>query len=387
MPLPEDLKGQLDELTRTHSLRSTRPLDGSERTRPLHHGQRLVAFCSNDYLGLASHPALAAAATTAVAAHGFGAGASRLVSGESSLHLDLEAELATFTGHEATLLFPTGYQANVGIITALASRDDLIASDAANHASIIDGCRLSRARVGIYRHADAADAARVLATPGPFRRRILVTESVFSMDGDRAPLLDLQRIAAASGAVWVVDEAHALGCAGPAGRGVCADLGVLPEATVGTLGKAFGTAGGFVATSAALRAVLVNTARTFIFTTAAPPPVVAASLAALRLVVSAQGDTLRRTARDRAPALRAATAAAGFPIPGRDLILPLVLGSNARALRVADRLSEAGLVVPAIRPPTVPEGTARLRITVSAAHTAAEINALVAALCRALGEP
>lgn len=380
MTLDDDLSDQLKRLDAQGRLRTTRALGGSDRTRPTEQGRPLLAFCSNDYLGLANHPALAAAAAAAARAHGFGSAASRLVTGESPLHTTLEQSIARFVGKPAALLFPTGYQANLGVLTALASSTDLIVSDAANHASIIDGCRLSRATVVIYRHADASDARRALGTAGTFRRRVLVTESIFSMDGDRAPLADLAFAAEAAGAILVVDEAHALGIAGPRGRGLCAEAGVEPAVLVATLGKALGTAGGFAASSETVRSFLVNHARTFIFTTAAPHPIVGATLAALRIIDSAIGDDLRTLAAERAFALRTQLLERGFAIPGRDLILPLTLGTDLRASRVAARLLDAGLVVPAIRPPTVPEGTARLRITLSAAHTPAEVVRLADAL-------
>lgn len=384
MTFDDDLRDQLDHLDAQARLRTTRILGGPDRTHPTEHGHPLLAFCSNDYLGLANHPALAEAAAAAVRDHGFGSAGSRLVSGGSLLHSTLEQSLAAFVRKPAALLFPSGYQANLGVLTSLASSVDLIASDAANHASIIDGCRLSRATVAIYRHADASDALRALATAGTFRRRFLVTESIFSMDGDRAPLADLALAAETAGAILVVDEAHALGVAGPRGRGLCAEAGVEPAVLVATLGKAFGTAGGFAATSEIVRSFLVNRARTFIFTTAAPHPVVGATLAALRIVDSATGDDLRAQVAERAFALRTQLLDRGFALAGRDLILPLALGTDSRASRVADRLLAAGLVIPAIRPPTVPEGTARLRITLSAAHTAAEVARLADTLLEIL---
>ena len=373
MSLDEELRQLLSNLGQAHRLRSTRSLDGPDRAHPTASGVPLLAFCSNDYLGLASHPALSEAAAAAALQNGFGSGASRLVSGESTLHSVLERELAAYADFESALLFPSGYQANIGSLTALAGPEDLIVSDAANHASIIDGCRLSRATVAIYRHGDASDARRALHTAGTFRRRLLVTESIFSMDGDRAPLKDLESAARAVGGIFLVDEAHALGVAGPAGRGVCAELGVRPTVLIGTLGKAFGTAGGFAASSLTVRAFLINTARTFIFTTAAPHPVIAASLAALRLLTSSAGDTLRRKAYANAQHLRVRLSRGGRHVPGCDLILPWIVGADADALSLSARLAGAGMIVPAIRPPTVREGTARLRITVSAAHAEADI--------------
>jgi 8-amino-7-oxononanoate synthase len=387
MSLEDDLKQKLAELSALRRFRSTRPFDGPDRAHPQMGGVPTLAFCSNDYLGLASHPALADAAASATRLNGFGAGASRLVSGESSLHTRLEQALADYTGFPTALLFPTGYQTNIGTITALAGPPDLIVSDAANHASIIDGCRLSRARIVVHAHANADAAAQALATPGSFRRRFLITESVFSMDGDRAPLLDLAAAARQADAVLIVDEAHALGVAGPQGRGVCAELGVRPAVLIGTLGKAIGTAGGFAACTPTIRSFLLNTARTFIFTTAAPHPVVAASLAALEILTSPAADALRHTARENARGLRDRLETTGQLLPGRDLILPLILGSDAAALALSASLASRGIAVPAIRPPTVPEGTARLRITVSASHTNVDLDRLVTHLLEASPSP
>lgn len=377
MSFEEDLHRQLASLEAAGRLRKTRPFDGPDRVHPRQPTGSLLAFCSNDYLGIANHPLLAEAAANACRDLGFGSGASRLVSGESSLHIALENDLADYVGLDSALLFPSGYQANIGVITSLAGPDDLIVSDAANHASIIDGCRLSRAQVAIYPHANPEAAAQALATPGRFRRRLIVTESIFSMDGDRAPLADLASATRAAGALLIVDEAHALGVAGPGGRGLCAELGVEPTVLVGALGKAFGTSGGFAACTSVLRAVMINTARTFIFTTAAPIPVVAASLAALRLVASSTGDSLRRAAYSNASEARARLSDPNHAIPGRDLILPWLVGSDAGAAELSARLALSGILVPAIRPPTVPEGTARLRITLSAAHTSADVARLV----------
>jgi 8-amino-7-oxononanoate synthase len=269
----------------------------------------------------------------------------------------------------AALVFPSGYQTNLGVLTALAGRDDLIVSDALNHASLVDGCRLSRARVAVYPHADARAARRLLAAGTQFRRRILVTESLFSMDGDSAPLGALTDVAAATDSILVVDEAHAFGVLGPGGRGLCAAARVVPDVLIGTLGKAAGTAGGFVAGAQALRDLLVNRARTFIFTTALPPPVAAAATAAVGLIRGAEGDQRRARLAKRQRSLGEALVGRGS---GRGIpdgpILPVRLGSEARALAVAEALRARGFFIPAIRPPTVPAGSSRLRITLSAAH-------------------
>jgi 8-amino-7-oxononanoate synthase len=380
-PLDAALAHELALLGASHRLRSTEPYPGPDRAHTLGHAPApLVTFCSNDYLGLAGHPALAAAIRTALNHAPPGAGASRLVSGETPEHLALEHRLAVFVGRPAALLYPTGYLTNLGVISALVGPDDLIVSDAANHASIIDGCRLSRARIEIYPHADAAAAATALSTPGAFRRRLLVTESIFSMDGDRAPLPALAAAAARSGAVFMVDEAHALGVAGPGGRGLCAAFGIAPDLLVGTLGKALGTLGGFVAGSTTLRNYLINRSRPFIYSTAYSPILAAAGAAAVDLAASPEGDRLRARAAATAARIRDALGKTGPRPPGDDLIIPLVVGSDSDALALSHRLRARSLLVAAIRPPTVPPGTARLRVTASASHTDEDVDRLLAAL-------
>lgn len=379
--LDQQLEVELGALAGLSLLRATQPYHGRERRQVVDRTDAPVTtFCSNDYLGLAGHPALVAALAAAAAEDGVGAGASRLISGESPRHLALEEGLASFVGCQAALLFPTGYLTNLGVITALASRDDLIVSDAANHASIIDGCRLSRARTIIYPHLDAQAALEALAQPGPYRRRILVTESIFSMDGDRAPLPALSEAAHRTGAILIVDEAHAVGVSGPGGRGIAAASGVRPDVLVGTLGKAFGTQGGFAAGSPSFRSYLVNRARPFIYSTGSPPPLAHATLAALDIIAGAEGEALRRRAHAVASRLRSMISIAGPPISGEDLILPYVVGDDATAVELAAFLRRQGFLVPAIRPPTVAPGTARLRITATAAHTDADADALTAAL-------
>jgi 8-amino-7-oxononanoate synthase len=343
----------------------------------------MLAFCSNDYLDLAFHPALAAAAAHAARRDGFGASASRLVSADLPAHRELESALAAHLGRPAALVFPTGYQANVGALVALAGRDDLVVSDALNHASIVDGCRLSRCQIAIYPHCDAAAATRLLADGHSFRRRILVTESLFSMDGDVAPLADLAEVAARTDAVLVVDEAHAFATLGPNGRGLCAAAGIVPDVFVGTLGKSIGAAGGFVVGPQALRDVLVNRARTFIYTTALPPPVAAAAAAGLTLAAGAEGARRRDRLANRCAWLADRLASAGLTSPSQPStgpIFPVVLGDEARALAVAAALRDRGFFIPAIRPPTVPAGSARLRLTLSAGHGPDDLERLMTAL-------
>lgn len=374
--LAEALELELAGLEALHRNRACPPLSGNSRAAPGLAGAPVRSFCSNDYLGLATHPAVVSAAITALRDTGTGAASSRLVAGDHPQHRALEEALARYLRTEAALVFPTGYQANLGVLTSLAGPDDLIVSDAANHASLIDGCRLSRARVTVYPHLDVAAALRALGE-GRYRRRFLVTESLFSMDGDAAPLAALGEGARAADAALIVDEAHAFGILGPGGRGLCAAAGVAPDVLIGTLGKALGSFGGFAAGSQTLRRHLVNRARTFIYTTALPPSSAAAARAALEIVSGPPGDDLRQALHARATQLRAALRRpTDIPSP----IVPVVLGRDADALAVSRRLLERKLFVQAIRPPTVPEGTARLRLTVSAAHDPADVDALAAAL-------
>ena len=359
--------------------RELRRIEGPVDTWVTIDGARVLALCSNNYLGLANHPALAAAAAHAAATYGVGAGASRLISGSLAIHRDLEARLARFKHTGAAVLFPTGYHANVGAITTLVGRGDAVFSDQLNHASIIDGCRLSGAEVHVYPHADA-DALDVLLARSAGRRRLVVTDSVFSMDGDHAPLHAICRVAAAHDAMVMVDEAHATGVEGPTGAGLVEALGLGDAVTVqmGTLGKALGAAGAFVAGSAALIALLVNRARSLIYTTALPPPVVAAVDAALE-VVEREPERRARLATISA-SLRARLADLGFEIPpGSGPIIPVITGSSERALAWSRGLLERGVFVQAIRPPTVPDGTARLRVTLMATHTDEDLAHAVAA--------
>jgi 8-amino-7-oxononanoate synthase len=390
------LEAELAELVAIGRRRTCPEVAGLSRTTVAVSGEPRLSFCSNDYLGLAEHPALATAAAAAAARDGFGASASRLVSGDLPAHRELEEALARFFGRPAALVFPSGYQTNIGVLTGLAGPDDVIVSDALNHASIIDGCRLSRARIAVYPHGDPEAAARLLDQAGSARRRLLVTESLFSMNGDAAPLAPLAEAAQAHDAVLIVDEAHAVGVLGPRGRGLCAAAGIVPDVLIGTLGKALATAGGFAAGSQVLRDLLVNRARSFIFTTALPPPVAAAALAALEIVDGPEGDRRRTLLRARADrlaqylaGLRPLRLAATSPgtvvatLPDTAVgspIHPFIVGSDAAALALSAELARRQIFVPAIRPPTVPVGSARLRITLSASHEPADLDRLVLAL-------
>jgi len=320
----------------------------------------VVSFASNDYLGLSQHPAVVAAARAALERHGAGAGSARLLVGGRPEHDHLEAELAAWKGQPAALLFTTGFAANLGVLSVLGGLDVTICSDELNHASIIDGCRLSRARIEIYRHGDLDHLDTLLGEAG---RAVVVTDTVFSMDGDVADVGALAARCAGRGALLVLDEAHAV-----LGPDVDAGGEVL---RVGTLSKTLGSLGGFVAGPASLVDLLRNRARSFIFTTAPTPADTAAALAALAVLRSAEGDALVRRLRHHVERVRA-----GHPSP----IVPFVLGDEQRALDASAALADRGLLVPAIRPPTVPAGTSRLRVTLSAAHTDADVDRLLDAL-------
>lgn len=349
-------------------------------------GRELINFGSNDYLGLADDPRVVAAARRALDIAGCGAGASPLVTGRGSLHAELEQRLAQFEHAEAALLFPTGFAANAGTIAALAGDGDEIFSDAKNHASIIDGCRLSGARVGIYRHGDVGHLEALLRqSPAAVRRRLIVTDSLFSMDGDLAPLREIAALAERHEAMLLVDEAHATGVLGPTGRGVCELTGIDPAAVarVGTLSKAIGSMGGFVAGSRALIDWLANRARPYIFSTAPAEAVAAAGLTAIE-IVEAEPDRRLALLR-RAESLRSRLQAAGHNIgQSQSQIIPVLVGDPLRATEAAAALRARGLFVPAIRPPSVPDGESLLRISLTWRHDDATLDRLVAALAEVL---
>jgi 8-amino-7-oxononanoate synthase len=344
-------------------------------------GRRCLAFCSNDYLGLARDRRVAAALADGALAWGSGSGAAHLVTGHTTEHKALEEELAEFTGMPRALLFSTGYMANLGLVCALAGRGDLVVEDRLNHASLIDASRLSGARVRRYAHADPAAAARRLegAATG---RRFIVSDGVFSMDGDVAPLDELARIARSSGASLLIDDAHGLGVVGRHGRGSLVAAGLDPgavDALVGTLGKAFGTFGAFVAGPDALVETLIQRARTYIYTTAPPPAVAAATRVALR--IARDEDWRRERLASLVARFRRGARALGLRLtPSTTPIQPVIAGDAHTVLAAAETLYQAGLWVTPIRPPTVPAGSARLRITFSAVHRDADVDRLLAAL-------
>ena len=369
----------LVELEERAARRHLVALQGATGARVQVDGRELLNFSANDYLGLAGDPRLAAAAAQGARRWGTGAGASRLVTGTLGLHEQLEGRLAALKGTEAALLFSTGYQANVGTLQALAD-EGLIFSDALNHASIVDGCRLARARVLIYRHGDADHLAELLAEHRGVRRKLIVTDGVFSMDGDLAPLPALAALAREHDSLLMVDDAHGTGVLAN-GRGTAHHFGVAGDVDlhVGTFGKALGSFGAFVACSAAMRELLIQRARSLVYTTAPPPPSVNATLAALD-IMEQEPERLARLATLTA-LLRAGLLKAGWRIPQDPTpIVPLILGPPQRALAWSERLWKAGFWAQPIRPPTVPQGTSRLRITVSAAHDKSDIQAFVSAL-------
>jgi 8-amino-7-oxononanoate synthase len=359
------LRGELESLREADLLRTpAQPLPGDALT-----------FCSNDYLGLGRHPFVGSSAPG-------GAGASRLILGDRAEHQAAERAFAAFTGRSAALLFPSGYAANVGLVSALAGRGDLIVSDALNHASLVDGARLSRATVKIVPHLDLGAVEAALADRSAHRRAFILTESYFSMDADSPDLVALSALADRFDAALLVDEAHALGVLGEGGRGLAAAPGVRADAVTGTLGKAFGAAGAFVAGSDDLYTWLWNRARSFVFTTGMSPALAAHAASNLAQVEST--PELRVAALARAAQLRDGLDALGVPALGYGPIVPWVLGAADAALAAASALREQGILVQAIRPPTVPPGTARIRFTVTARHTEEDVARLIASVAKVL---
>ncbi len=380
-----DLKARLKALERDNRLRHLRPLSGPQGRVIELSGRELLNFSSNDYLGLAAHPVIREAAHCAIDTHGLGAGAARLLVGNFDFAAALEERIAKWLGAESCLLFSSGYHANLAILPTLAEASDRILSDELNHASLIEGCRLSRSPRDIFPHK----------TP-PLDELTsndwMLTESLFSMDGDWAPIAAMESSAKSAGARLIVDEAHAIGVHGPRGAGLASRASF---ARIGTMGKAFGSYGAFIVGSHELMAVLRSSARSFMFTTALPAPILAASLAALELITSNEGDSFRASLHSNCQAV--ATMLAPFKVnvpehltavhertstqvlpPGP--IFSLELGSESRALQVSAALEEAGLLVQAIRPPTVPVGRSRLRLVITASHTSDDLARLAHAL-------
>jgi 8-amino-7-oxononanoate synthase len=379
-----DIQERLDDLREQGLYRRMRLVSGPQGPRVLLDGKPVLLLCSNNYLGLADHPRVREAAAEAAMRWGVGAGASRLVSGNMTVHRRLESEIADFKGSQACVLFGSGYLANSGVISTLAREGDVVLSDEYNHASIVDGCRLARARTFVYDHCDVEHLEHGLREAAG-RASLIVTDGVFSMDGDIAPLPEIVELARRYDARVMVDEAHGTGALGPAGRGAVAAAGLEDEVdiVVGTLGKALGSYGAFVCCDADMADYLVNSARTLIFSTALPPPAVAGALAALDLLRGSpqRVDKLQRNAR----LLRDALADEGLDTgPSETQIVPLVVGDAVAAVAACEKALRKGVFAQAIRPPTVPEGSSRLRLAVMASHTGAELRQAAKALAAAV---
>jgi 8-amino-7-oxononanoate synthase len=378
------LHDQLEDLKRQGLYRSLKDVEGPTGTSLIIDGRKALQFASNDYLGLANHPRLKAAAREAVERYGAGSGSSRLVCGNLDLNRTLEEKVAQLKQKEAALLYSTGYMANLGVITALAGEGDLIVSDEFNHASIVDACRLSRAQVMVYPHRRMDVLEQLLTGAGRFRRRLIVTDGIFSMDGDMAPLPDLVILAEQYACMLMVDDAHATGVLGPNGGGTGDHFGLAEKIDIamGTFGKALGGFGAFVAGDRSLREFLINRSRPFMFTTGLPPSVIASAVAALAVVE--EEPELRARLRDNANRLRQGITQLGFTVAGGETqIIPLLVGDASLTMQMAGLLLEEGVFIQGIRPPSVPQGTSRLRITVSAAHSPGEVAFALEALEKA----
>jgi 8-amino-7-oxononanoate synthase len=379
--LEDEAVAELRELAAMHRLRVPRIVDGAQGPVAIVDGRELVNFASNDYLGLAGDARLARAAAAALADSGSGVGSSRLIVGNHRQHVMLEAAVADWLACGGVRLFNTGYAANVGVLTALLRAGDVVFSDELNHASIIDGCRLSRADVAIFPHRDVHALEEQLRSRAG-RRRIVVSESLFSMDGDLADVETIAGLCQRHDAAFVLDEAHAIGALGPEGRGIAAHLGVVPDVVIGTFGKALGSFGAFAATTRAVAELLWNRARPLVFSTGLPPSVTAASRAAIEIVRGSDGERRRTTLAAHARQFRERVPDAGGA--SISAIAPVLIGGDREAMACTDALLAHGLFVQGIRPPTVPPGTARLRVGLSAAHTAQHLEMLTSSLDNAL---
>jgi 8-amino-7-oxononanoate synthase len=381
-----DIESALGEIRDRGLYRRLRMISGPQGPRVLLDGRPVLLLCSNNYLGLADHPRVREAAAEAAMRYGAGAGASRLVSGNMRIHRRLEERLADFKGYESALLFGSGFLANTGVVQALAKPGEVVFSDALNHASIVDGCRLAGAETFVYDHGDADHLAWGLRE-AEGRGSLIVTDGVFSMDGDVAPLTEIVELARRFDARVMVDDAHGTGTIGPDGRGSVAAAGLEDEVDVlvGTLGKSLGSYGAYVCCDRAMSKYLVNTARTLIFSTALAPPQVAAAMAALELLRDdpRRVERLQRNGR----VLRDALAEHGLPAGGGDTpIVPVIVGDAETAVAASERALERGVFAQAIRPPTVPEGSSRMRLTVMASHTKSELRDAARIVAKAVPE-
>jgi glycine C-acetyltransferase/8-amino-7-oxononanoate synthase len=380
-----DIEDRLEELKESGLYRKLRVISGPQGPRVLLDGKPVLLLCSNNYLGLADHPRVREAAAEGAMRWGVGAGASRLVSGGMTIHRRLEEQLAAFKGSDACLLFGSGYLANTGIVSALARDGEVVFSDSLNHASIVDGCRLSRAETFVYDHCDMEHLEWGLREAGG-RGSLIVTDGVFSMDGDIAPLEEIVELAGRYDARVMVDDAHGMGAVGPGGRGSVADAGLEDEVdvVVGTLGKSLGAYGAYAACDKPMAKYLINCARTLIFSTALPPPAVAGALAALEMLRECPSlvDKLQRNAR----VMREALADEGVAVPteSETQIIPIVVGDATATMAACERALGEGVFAQGIRPPTVPHGTSRLRLAVMASHTKSELRHAAGVLARAV---
>jgi glycine C-acetyltransferase/8-amino-7-oxononanoate synthase len=373
---------ELARLKRQGMLRSLRVVDGGQGSVVQVNGQDVLLLCSNNYLGIANHPALVEEMVAATRQYGAGSGASRLISGTMPAHVALEERIATFKGTEAALLFNSGYAANIGILQGLFGPDDVIFSDQLNHASIIDGCRLARARTLVYPHCDHVALAEIMEREKSHRkgRWLIVTDGVFSMDGDVAPLPELCDLKDRFDALLMVDDAHGTGVSGKNGRGTGEALGCLAriDLHMGTLGKALGCAGAYLAADRVIIDTLINRSRSFIFSTSLPPGVPAAASAALDLVDSEEGRDLRRTLEENRTLFAGLLQDGGMDLLGSTTqIVPVLTRDPEPTMKMTERLLEKGVFLQGVRPPTVGTGLCRLRATVMASHSAAELTEAV----------
>jgi 8-amino-7-oxononanoate synthase len=371
----DSISTELLQIKEAGLYRKLRRVESDQGPTLLLDGREVINFSSNNYLGLANHPALREAAKMAIDRYGCGSGASRLISGNMTLHEELEAKIAELKGTETALVFNSGFQANTGILSTLVGEGDVILSDALNHASIIDGCRLSRAKVGIYVHCNMDQLERGLKDAPSNARKLIVTESLFSMDGDEAPLADIVNLAEKHGAMLMVDEAHATGVYEPNGAGLVAKLGLGDRVLIqmGTLGKGLGSFGAYIAGSKELRELLINRCRSFIFTTSLPPAVMAMGIAAIDLID--KEPERRQSLWNNCQLLQAGLKALGYSLgTSQSQILPLMIGDATQCMELSEELLQRGIFAQGIRPPTVPPGTSRLRITLMATHTREQID-------------
>ncbi|MDP2689389.1 MAG: 8-amino-7-oxononanoate synthase [Deltaproteobacteria bacterium] len=385
--MPSFIEKELERIEAAGLKRRLPVIEGPQSARVRVDGRDALLLCSNDYLGLANDPLLKEAAIKAIEKYGTGAGASRLVSGNMEPHRELEERIRRFKSTEAALLFNSGYNANLGCITALSDRNTEIFSDRLNHASIADACVLSRAKVRRYPNRDADSLERLLKK-SPARRKLIVTDGVFSMDGTIAPLMELVALSERFGATLIIDDAHATGVIGPGGKGSLEHFGIKDNPSIvrmGTLGKALGSFGAFIAGSKALMELLTSKARPFIFTTALPPAVCAASSKAIE-ILEARPELVERLGENE-QRLREGLNGMGLDTMGSETpIIPIAVGDAGRAVALSQRLLDAGVFIQAIRPPTVPAGSSRLRATVTAAHTKDDIETALKAIKEAVNE-